>query len=165
MPHGHYMRGTRLDYLMAIGLLLVTTIVIIIAVNPIYSLSIVRDMKRSDDVRRVMTSILTLSQQKSDKYDALLRRLHGRDGAKFLLGTGTSCSGDWGRFCPDVEVADDCLPPEEIFNKPEDAPSDPAHSVFGLFGTGYFVTTHNDMIEVGSCGADTGVIQLETFAP
>lgn len=159
------MRGTRLDYLLSIGLLLLATIIIMLAVNPIHSFSLARDSKRSDDVRKTMTAILTLSQQKSDKYDALLRRLHGRDGTKFLLGTGTSCAGDWGHFCPDAEIADDCLPPEEIFNQLEDVPSDPAHSIFGLFGTGYFVTTHDDMIEVGSCGADTGVIQLETFAP
>jgi hypothetical protein len=165
MPHGYFMRGTRLDYLLVIGLLIVLVVIITLAVNPIRSLSLARDSQRSDDVRQIMTSILTLSQQKSDKYEALLRRLHANEGTKYLLGTGSSCAGDWGRFCPTAEIADNCLPPEEIFNTPEDAPTDPSHSLFGLFCTGYFVTAHDDMIEVGSCGADTGVIQLETFAP
>lgn len=150
---------------MAIGLLLVVIVVIALAVNPVRSLALARDARRSDDVRKIMTSVLTLSQTKTDKYDALLRRLHANPDQKLLLGTGNSCAGDWGRFCPDAQIADDCLPPEEIFETPELAPTDPKHSLFGLFGTGYFVTTHDDMIEVGSCGADTGVIQLETFAP
>ncbi len=150
---------------MAIGLIIVTVIVIMLAVNPIRSLAIARDQHRSDDVRKIMTSVLTLSQVKSEKYDALLRRLKASEGTRFLLGTGTSCAGDWGRFCGDASVSDQCLPPEEIFNTPEDAPSDPSRSIFGLFGTGYYITAHDDMIQVGSCGADTGIIQLETFAP
>jgi hypothetical protein len=159
------MRGTRLDYLMAIGLLIILVVVIALAVNPIHSLSVARDSRRSDDVRKIMTSILTLSQQKSDKYDALLHRLKANEGEKYLLGTGSSCAGNWGRFCPTDEIADNCLPPEEIFATPEDAPVDPSHALFGTFGTGYYVTAHDDMIEVGSCGADTGIIQLQTFAP
>ncbi|MFA5945938.1 MAG: hypothetical protein WC802_03455 [Patescibacteria group bacterium] len=164
MPHGQYMRGTRLDHVIVFGLLGLAVCIIAFAVNPARMLALRRDERRSDDVRKIMTTVLTLSTTHPDKYDALLKRLSDRSGSKFLLGTGSSCAGAWGRFCSDDAVPDDCLPPEEIFNKPEDAPSDPKHSLFGLFGTGYYLSVSGEMIEVGSCGADTGTVSLKTFA-
>lgn len=164
MPHGQYMRGTRLDYVIAFGLLTLAIFIIVMAANPARILDLRRDEQRSDDVRKIMTAVLTLATNNPDKYDALLTRLSDRPNSKFLLGTGSSCAGSWGTYCSDAIVPDDCLPPEEIFTKPEDTPTDPKHSIFGLFGTGYYLSVSGEMIEVGSCAADTGTVMLKTFA-
>ncbi len=163
MPHGHYMRGTRLDYIIVFGLVLALIFIITLAINPVRALSSVKDERRSDDVRRVMAAVLQLSLDNPEKYQALVERTDGRGGEKFMLGNGQTCAGDWGAYCKDAAVADDCLPTDEIFSDESTIPIDPDAPVYGDFGTGYYLSLLKGELEVGSCGATTGAIRLKTL--
>lgn len=150
---------------MASGLIFIVILLLLFAINPAQTLAYARDQKRSDDVRDTMAAILQLSADHPAKHAALIGRLKGREGERFLLGDGTSCAGNWGSYCTDRLVADDCLPLEEIFTSPGDAPIDPKTSEYGTFGTGYYVAMKEGEIEVGSCAADTGRIYLRASHP
>lgn len=168
MPHGKYMRGTRRDYALALSTTLVLAFVIAAAVGPAKMLARARDERRSDDVRHIMAELLQLSADHPEKYEALMDRLQASEGEKYLLGDGISCGGSWGAFCPDSAVADDCLPSSELFADPGEAESkltkDPQTSLYGAFGTGYYLMYDRGALEVGSCAAQTGAIHLEADA-
>ena len=157
------MRGTRLDYIIVFGLVLALIFIITIAINPVRALSSVKDERRSDDVRRIMAAVLQLSVDNPEKYQALVERTDGRGGEKFILGNGISCAGDWGAYCRDASVADDCLPTDEIFSPDSTVPIDPETELYGNFGTGYYLSLSKGELEVGACGASTGMIRLKTL--
>lgn len=163
MPHGRYMRGTRLDYVLAVGLTGLILFVITLSVNPVRSFAYARDEARMDGVREIMTAIMQMPVDNRAKYEALLDRAEGREGQRFMLGNGASCAGSWGKYCEDGRVPDDCLPVEEIFASEDFVPVDPKTSTFGTFATGYYVSFDKDEIEVGACSSDMGAVRMRTL--
>lgn len=157
------MRGTRLDYLIVFGVAMFSIFIIIAAINPARSLAYARDEQRSDDVRHVMAAVLQMSVDYPEKYQALLKRLNDHVGTRLLIGNAKTCSGDWGAHCSDVQTADDCLPISELFPLTTMVPIDPVTSLYGTFGTGYYLSLVGDSLEAGSCAADTGMIRLQSL--
>ncbi len=163
MPHGKYMRGTRLDYIIVSGLVFLLALIIAFAVNPAKSLAYARDERRGDDVRKIMSAVLQMPIDHPEKYEALLNRVEGREGERFMLGNGSSCSGDWGEYCSDELVPDDCLPLEEIFSSEETAVLDPETTKFGTFASGYYLSFSEGMVRAGACDPDTRPLFLESL--
>jgi hypothetical protein len=152
MPHGKYMRGTRLDYLIAFGSVLFLILVMTAAINPFTAFKLKRDEYRSDDVREIMSAILQLSVDNPPKYQALLNRMEGREGLRLMLGDAVSCAGDFGAYCSDTAVPDDCLPTDEVFKE-----KNPELSF------AYYVSLREGMVKVGACEAETRPVFLESL--
>jgi hypothetical protein len=163
MPHGKYMRGTRLDHILAFAGVFILLAIFVIALDPRRTYMSVKDERRSDDVRHIMAAFLQGPIDNPEKYEALLKRTEGREGEKFMLGAGESCAGDWGARCLDAAVANDCLPPEEIFSDSSAVPVDPETDIYSEKASGYYLSFKGESLEIGACGAEETPIFLHTL--
>ena len=157
------MRGTRLDGIVAVAILLFILFIFGMLLGPARVLSKERDEVRTDDVRELMNSVLQLQLVDPDAYSKLVADVRAQNGLRVVLGQG-DCSVPHGSECSESVTAASCLSingyfPELLLAK---APLDPRGEPFSANLTGYYFAVVDDQFEVGSCGVYGSPIVLRS---
>lgn len=157
------MRGTRLDGIVAVAVLLFILFILGMLLGPARVLSKERDEVRTDHVRELMNSVLQLELVDSDAYARLMADVQAQHGQRLVIGEG-DCTSPHGSECSAEVTSDSCLRLGSYFPKLLLAapPIDPRGEPFSANLTGYYFAVVDDQFEVGSCGVYGDPISLRS---
>ena len=152
--HNKYMRGTRLDVLVGLLVLLFVVFLVVMIIGPVRTLEKERDMVRTDHVRELMTKVLQLELIDPEAYERLVVDVTARGDLRSVIGSGT-CEGSRGAECTNATTADECLTLANYFPTLllASVPVDPKDNYSSTTVTGYYLATVDEQLEVGSCAA------------
>jgi hypothetical protein len=80
MFHNPFMRGTKLDVMTSVMVILFIVFVIAMILGPARLVAKERDEVRTAEVRRLMTTVIELEQRDPARYEDLLEQLHSQPG-------------------------------------------------------------------------------------
>lgn len=152
--HNSHMRGTRLDVIVGIAVLLFCLFAIVMFVGPVRTLAKERDEVRTAHVRQLMTNVLQLELIDPEAYERLVADVRAQGDYRFVIGSA-GCGGSHGPECSDAVTADECLLMSDYFPSLLLAhpPVDPKDNYYSQAVTGYYLGMSNGELEVGACGA------------
>lgn len=159
--HNRHMRGTRLDYLVGMAVLVFLCFLVAMLVGPVRTLAKERDVVRTNDVRFLMTKVLQLQEIDPSAYDRLIADVSSQGSQLAVIGRG-KCGGSSGPYCKEAETSENCLDLGGYFSSlllPAQ-PVDPRRNVYSTEVTGYYLTVREEELVVGSCGAANDPITL-----
>lgn len=161
--HNHYMKGTKLDGIVAVAILLFVIFVLAMLLGPVRVLSQERDEVRTTDVRSLMNSILQLELVDPEAYDRLVSDVKAAGDQRVVVGQG-DCSVSHGSECSDVLTADVCLSLDDYFPSLllSSLPVDPKGEPYSTAYTGYYLQSLDQQLVVGACDPHGDQIVLST---
>lgn len=147
------MRGTRLDGVVAVAVLLFVLFILSMLIGPVRVLSQERDEVRTADVRELMNNLLQLQIVDPEAYSTLVADVRAENGLRMILGDG-DCATPHGSQCGAEVTADSCLSINNYFPELllDHAPIDPRGEPFSANLTGYYFAVVDNQFEVGACG-------------
>lgn len=131
------------DVVIATGIILLVTAVIVAIANPFRSLAEVNDKQRGEDVKNLTEMLLVYWATDPEGFSTFAESL--ADGP-MMIGT---CETSIGANCS-VDLVSDCVDLSEIAGA-QSIPIDPKSSLYSPEQTGYYLSLENGLLTVGSC--------------
>ena len=116
-------------------------------------LQVRNDEQRLRDVEDIMQILVEMRTNQPEWFAQIV----GQSAAgQIMIGRGGDCSGSFGTQCLNESLKDSCLDLTQPFSNYMDSLLvDPDRSTYNINQTGYYLSVHDQILEVGACSPES----------